>query len=128
MAITLDAITLPDDLIWSDEYSWSPVTQTINKSLTGALIVQEAAQAKGRPYTLSGSAESAWIDKATLDLIQAKADTPELVMSLNYHGTVHSVIFLRSGNSSPFDADPIYELADPQADHLYSFTIRLIEV
>lgn len=128
MAITLDAISLPIDLIWSDEYAWSPVVQNIDKSLTGALIIQEAAQPKGRLITLIGGADAAWITKTIADLIQAKADTPDLTMSLNFHGVVYSVKFIRQGNKSPFESKEIYELADPDAEHIYSFTLKLMEV
>lgn len=128
MAVTLDAISLPIDLIWSDEYLWSNVVQNIKKSLTGSLIIQEASQAKGRLITLTGGVDSAWIDKSTADLLKAKADTPDLTMSLNFHGTVYSVMFSRNGNKSPFEPREIYELADPDLEHIYSFTLRLMEV
>lgn len=128
MAITLDAVSLPIDLIWSDEYGWSPVVQNIKKSLTGALIIQEASQAKGRLITLRGTVDSAWITKTTADLIKAKVDTADLIMSLNFHGTIYQVMFSRSGNRSPFETKEIYELADPDDDHIYSFTLKLMEV
>jgi len=128
MAITLDGTALPDDLIWSDEYDWSTVSQNISKSITGNLIIQEASQQKGRKFTLSGSEDSAWITKATLDLLQAKVDTTDLQMTLNYHGTNYNVMFNRSGNESPLSTRQIYNLAAPDSDHIYSITINLFEV
>lgn len=128
MAIRLDAITLPDDLTWPEEYDWSNVTQTIDKSLTGSLIIQEASQAKGRTINLKGEVNSAWIDKATLDLLKVKADTPDLQMSLDYHGTIYNVMFARGANSSGIKAIPIYTLADPGNDHVYSVELNFIEV
>lgn len=128
MAITLDAIDLPIDLIWSDEYGWSPVTQNIKKSLTGALVIQEAAQQKGRLITLVGGVDAAWIDRTTADLLKAKSDIPDLTMTLIFHGVSYQVKFSRSGNKSPFEPKEIYDLADPDAAHVYSFTLRLMEV
>lgn len=128
MAITLDAITLPEDLIWLDEYSWSKVTQDIKKSLTGALIIQEAVQAKGRTITLQGSQDSAWITKATLDLLQAKYDTADLQMTLTINGTPYNVMFLRSGNASPAETAQIFNLANPDDAHIYTVTLKFIEV
>ena len=32
----LDTITLPDDLLWINEFEWNPVEQTTERSLTGA--------------------------------------------------------------------------------------------
>lgn len=128
MSVTLDAISLPVDLIWSDEYDWSHVVQNVKKSITGSLVIQEASQAKGRLITLTGGLDSAWITKTTADLIKAKVDTPDLVMSLDFHGTVYDVMFARSGNNSPFQSKQIYELADPDAEHIYGFTLKLMEV
>lgn len=128
MAITLDAIDLPEDLIWSDEYGWSPVVQNIKKSLSGALIIQEAKQLQGQLFTLTGGSDSAWVTKSDLDALQVKVDTADLTMVLTYHGTQYNVMFNRSGNSSPVEARPIYDVSDPQADHIYSIVIKLIVV
>ena len=49
---TLGAITLPGDLEWIDEFSWSPVGQQVDVTLGGSLIVEESAQLAGRPITL----------------------------------------------------------------------------
>ena len=31
----LDTITLPDDLLWINEFEWNPVKQTTDRRLTG---------------------------------------------------------------------------------------------
>lgn len=72
-AIVLGGVTLPDDLQWTDEYAWSPVARASEYSLTGALIVEEAAKLAGRPITLGG--EWAWIGIATLTALRALAAT-----------------------------------------------------
>lgn len=73
-AITLGGVTLPDDLQWTDEYAWSPVARASEYSLTGALIVEEAAKLAGRPITLGG--DWAWVSIATLTALRALAATP----------------------------------------------------
>ena len=128
MTITLDAIALPDDLIWVDEYSWSPVGQKVKPSLTGALIVQEGTQLKGRPITLKGDAESAWVDKATLDLIRAKLVVADLQMTLTHNTTPYTVIFDRKGAGGGCGARGIFPLSDPAADHIYILELKFIEV
>ena len=128
MAITLDAITLPDDLVWGDEYGWSNVTQDIKKSLAGSLIIQESSQTKGRIMTVAGSNVSGWITKATLDLLLAKANTPDTIMTLTYHGTPYTVMFSRSGNASPVNAKQIVDFTDPTATDVYSVALKFIEV
>ena len=44
MAITLGGLALPRGLRWTDELAWSPVAQSTEYGLTGALIVQEATK------------------------------------------------------------------------------------
>lgn len=72
MAITLDAITLPEDLSWTDEYAWSPVVQNAEFSLTGALILEEATRQAGCPFTLQSPDGGAWTTRATADGLRAK--------------------------------------------------------
>ena len=54
MTISLNAITLPADLQWTDELAWNPVAQNTDRSLSGAFLIQEAALTFGRPITLEG--------------------------------------------------------------------------
>jgi len=49
-------------------------------------------------------------------------------MVLNFHGDLYNVRFIRQGNKSPFITKEIYELANPDGEHVYSFSITLIEV
>ncbi len=79
MPITLGSITLPGDLRWSDEFTWTPVARTADYSLTGALIIQEAVKQAGRPITLEAKNESlgyVWLDRATLLALKTLAETP----------------------------------------------------
>ena len=128
MATTLDAIQLPESLVWRDEYDWSNVSQSVKKTLTGSLVIEESHQTKGRIITLSGTVDSAWIDKATLDLVMAKANSASTVMSLSFNGTAYNVMFHRTGTASPVKAKQIYDLSDPTTEHIYSISMQFIEV
>ena len=79
MPITLGSITLPGDLRWADEFTWTPVARSADYSLTGALIIQEAVKQAGRPITLEAKNESlgyVWLDRATLLALKTLAETP----------------------------------------------------
>ncbi len=54
----LGTITLPDDLLWINEFEWNPVEQSTERSLTGALLVQEGQFNYVRPIELSGNGEA----------------------------------------------------------------------
>ena len=50
----LDTITLPDDLLWINEFEWNPVKQTTERRLTGALLVQEEQlTTEGQSFSLA---------------------------------------------------------------------------
>lgn len=76
--ITLGAVTLPGDLRWADEFTWTPVARSAEYSLTGALIIQEAVKQAGRPITLEAKNESlgyVWLDRLTLLALRTLAET-----------------------------------------------------
>lgn len=77
-------IQLPQDLEWVDEFTWSPVQQNVSTSLTGALIIQEQVQQKGRPITLQGKDDMAWVQRPLGDILMQMRDTAGLVMTLDY--------------------------------------------
>jgi hypothetical protein len=125
--ITLDAITLPEDLEWIDEHAWSSVGQAKSATLTGALIVEEATMQAGRPITLRGGQNASWMTKNDVEALQAKADTAGLEMTLNYHGQTMTVMFNREGGQ-PVEARLVQRVGDPQATDYYYVTIRLMEI
>lgn len=73
--ITLDTLALPPDLQWVDELSWVPLGMTATVSLTGAEIVQSGTLQAGRPVTLQGGTDFAWVNYATVTALLALAAT-----------------------------------------------------
>lgn len=126
MAITLGDITLPVDLIWTDEFDWSPIQQSKGYTLTGALVIETGKMLAGRPITLSGDQASGWASRATVKSLYALLDTDStMTLTLNDARTF-SVKFNHEGQ--PIQAKPIIDynnLAD--TDH-YSLVLKLIAV
>ena len=128
MAITLDAVTLPEDLQWIDELSWTGVQQSVEYSLDGTLVIQEATKQAGREITLQGGADGSWITRATLVALQAKL-VEDTDMTLTIHGTAYTVRWLFGG--PPIAAQEVIRRANPGAlsDHYYNnLILRFIEV
>ncbi|MDI3326780.1 hypothetical protein QKW35_20580 [Pontibacterium granulatum] len=123
--ISLNTISLPDDLIWADEFGWTPVRQNQDVSLSGALIVEEAAQQKGRPITLTGNDE-VWATRATIEALYALAQQPATPMALTLHDRTFSVLF-RHGEGA-LEAQPVVAHSNPDASTYYTLTLRLIEI
>ena len=64
------ALVLPDDLLWSDEHSWSPTVATSAYLITGALLIQSATRLAGRPITWVGAPDMAWVTRATVEQLR----------------------------------------------------------
>ncbi len=119
----LASVTLPDNLYWADEFQWEPVAQSSERTLSGALVVEETAKAKGRPITLEG----AWLDRTTVQDLKALADQAATDMTLELpDGRTFTVLFRRS-DAPTIEAMPLFPISEPATDTLYSVTIRLME-
>ncbi len=69
-------LTLPDDLLWADEHAWTPAVASTTYLITGALLVQSATRQAGRPITLVGPSDMAWVTRATVAALHAWAALP----------------------------------------------------
>jgi hypothetical protein len=126
MAFLLDAIALPD-LIWVDEFDWTPVEQSVATTLTGAIIVESAARQAGRLITLEGAAEYGWASRSLVKSLYAKAQTPALQMTLTIDDArSFTVIFNHAGN--PIEAKQIVGYRNPGDTDYYQLTLRLMEI
>lgn len=89
MAITLDngqtVLALPDNLVWQDEYAWTPVAQSLEYSLSGAVLFEESTKLAGRPVTLSGGPQWAWLTRTELETLRTLLDEAALSLTLTLH-------------------------------------------
>ncbi len=128
LAVGSTAVELSPDLYWSDEFSWSPVTQSTERSITGALVVQVAAMTGGRPITLGPEDDgSAWMPRSAVEQLRNWADGAGTVMTLTLRGQVRDVIF-RHHDGPAIEARPIAHFADANATDPYLCTLRLTEI
>lgn len=132
MTTRLDTIALSDSLEWPDEFLWSPVSQQVEVSSGGSLVIEESAQLAGRPITLqSGSSGDTYWGVATLTTVtalRALADTPRTTpMELELEDGRTFDVRWRHG-SNAFEARPIQHIVPAEAGDLYLITLRLLEV
>lgn len=121
-------IELSPDLLWSDEFDWSPVEQSSERTVTGALIVSQAVKVGGRPITLRPEDDrSAWTTRAVLDQLSAWAAVPGREMVLTLRGQARAVVFNQEG-SGPINAEPVMHFSDVQPDDHYRATFRFMEI
>lgn len=121
-------LTLHPDLLWSDENNWHPVEQTVQRTITGAVIVSVGARIKGRSITLQPEDQSsAWMSRTTIEALRNWAAVPGKQMTLTLRGIAYSVIF-RHHDGQAVDATPIIHYNDVEASDWYSITLRFMEV
>ena len=133
MSLTLSdgstTLTLNPDLYWSDENNWHAVEQAVERTITGALVVQAAARIAGRPITLEPiDDEAAWMTRADVTVLRNWAAVPGKTMTLTLRGKAREVIFRHQDGG--FEARPVIQYRDGHelpAD-FYLCTIRLMEI
>lgn len=134
MQLTLDSLDLADNpdlggeqMEWVDEFDWDPVAQEQDRSLTGALIVQEGVKLYGRPITLSSN-NGAWFTLAKVRALQAMASVRGAVHLLTLPtGEQHYVTWNRVAGAV-VQATPLHRTVAPDDDWLHQLTLRLITV
>lgn len=124
-------ITLPNDLLWEDEFSWIPPVAKETYSLTGALIIETASRKAGRPITLRAPDDSmAWVTRAQLELLRTMSSIPEkkFYLRLEYPSDTRQflVMFKQAGN--PVEARPVRGFPGHDTGDFFLATIRLMEV
>ncbi len=134
MAITLDAtiagVTLPDGLRWSDEFDWTPLAQTVEYSLTGALIVERAVRQAGRPITLIGGKDFVWITRAALLTLKELLDTDD-TLQLTLHDSRTFTVIPAPEPLTAYQLPRVLDsgFANPGSDAWYVIdTLKLITV
>jgi hypothetical protein len=125
----LDVITLPPDLLWEDEFAWSPISQSTERSLTGALLIDVSARQGGMPITLTGTERHAWLLRTEVQALRAWVALPGQVFTLTINGQAFTVLFDHGTDetSRAFVVSPLIDFSDPQPQDYYcSVTLRFI--
>ena len=117
-------VELPSGLQWENEFGWSPVEQSLEHSLDGALHVQQGEKQAGREIKLHGGDGGAWITRGALLELYAMASLVDKTMTLTLWGRTFTVMFKQPA----IEAEEIMRLADPGDERFYSLTVNLFDV
>lgn len=125
------ALPMPDDLLWSDEHAWSPAVASVSYLLTGALLVQSATRQAGRPITLVGPSDMAWVTRATVATLHNWAAAPLAAASGRFELTlrdarVFTVAFRHADTA--IDAEPVLGFPAQSDTDFYRITLRLMQL
>ncbi|MHA6820073.1 hypothetical protein ACQUKI_00755 [Ralstonia pseudosolanacearum] len=120
-------LALPDDLLWADEHAWTPAVAAVSYLLTGALLVESAARQKGRPITLVGAADMAWVTRAAVNTLYAWAANPGSRFELTLaDGRAYTVAFRH--HETAIEAEPVTGFPARHDADFYRLTLRLMEI
>lgn len=121
--ITLDGLDLTPDLLWIDEYTWTPISQQEDVMSDGAVVVQAETQQTGRSISLLGGDTYGYVKKSVVDLLQAKAEDPGKLMQLVLNdGRTFQVVF----TDSRFTASTVCDNNNPDSEFLYTISLYLM--
>ena len=125
------ALLLPDDLLWTDEHGWTPAVTSLSYLITGALLVQSAIRQAGRPITLVGPADMAWVTRATLETLRSWAAVALSDSSGRFALTLadsrtFTVAFRHA--DTPIEAEPVLGIPARSDADPYRLTLRLMEI
>lgn len=125
--IVLDGLDLPEGLIWANEFDWSPVKQTIKRSLTGANLIGSGIKVKGQRMQLSGNNQgydTCWIERAPLLILYAKLDDNVAMSVVLDDGRTFDVKF--DSTTIPIIAKAVNYFSNPDDSDRYVLSINLI--
>lgn len=116
--ISLDDIELPADLVWTDEFDWTPAQQQESYLLTGSLLLERSFKQAGRPITLAESTAPVWLPRLTVEALYGKLTvTMPMILTLA-DARVFSVAF--DHNKGPIQVKPVYEYSTYDATDYYN--------
>ncbi|RYU57037.1 hypothetical protein EWI61_13735 [Methylolobus aquaticus] len=126
---TGSVLTLPDDLLWTDEHAWTPVVASTAYLLTGALLVQSARRQAGRPITLVGPVDMAWVTRGVVDTLHDWAALPMGEISgrfaLAFADDRSFTVAFRHAETA-IEAEPVLGFPARSADDFYRLTLRFL--
>lgn len=118
----LGDLILPDSLLWTDLWDWSPVAMETARTLGGAPVVWSQPLLRGRPVTLEAQEEVTWLNRATVDAIRAMAAQSGASFILIWELEAHTVMF-RHNDPPAVTFEPLW----PHHD-LFTATLKLMTV
>ena len=125
------ALVLPDDLLWTDEHSWTPTVASTSYLITGALLVQTATRQAGRPITLVGAPDMAWVTRATVEQLRQWAGLALTEASgrflLTFSDSRAFTVAFRHSDTA-LEAEPVLGLPARADTDFYRLTLRLMEI
>ena len=104
---------------------------SVSYLVTGALLVQSAVRQAGRPITLTGAIDMAWVTRATVATLHEWAAVPLAAGSGRFElalgdTRVFTVAFRQADTA--IEAEPVLGFPARSSSDFYRLTLRLMEI
>ncbi len=119
-------ITLPKELIWKDEFTWTNVKSRIFYSIEGDAVIEYSNASRGKPITLEG--QNAVIKRETIAQLYNWANIPNHEMVLTLHDLRNFDVLFRYWDTAFEVFTPFEGYSKPNNDSKYTLTLRLVEI
>lgn len=127
---TSETVQLEDGFLWSDEFTWKPIEQNFEYSMSGAPIIQEGLKQDGRSIVLEpADSDMGWIKRRDLQKLltwSALQERFSLEFEWPHDRRKFNVIF-NHGNGA-LDAKPVKGIPTVSEDDYYNVTMRFLEL
>ncbi|MEO5357789.1 MAG: hypothetical protein H7844_10885 [Nitrospirae bacterium YQR-1] len=124
--IKLGDVVLSNDLTWPNRFEWSGVSETVEKTLSGGLVIY-GGEVTGRSIDLTGDTDYGWITYEDLRTLVAMAGASGETYELQFNNDTYTVRF-RQEDAPVLDFTPVTNMSGyDDYDYFYG-TIKLMEV
>ena len=129
---TNEAVQLENGFFWSDEFDWKPIEQTVERSISGNLIIQEGKKVSGRLITLVPAIGSmGWIKRADLSILKdwSALQNEQFTLAFEYpHDTRQFNVIFNHQDGALSDVKTVKGTPSISEGEYYSATLRFLEL
>lgn len=115
-------VELPAGVEHTDRLGWTPFTQSVSQTISGAVVIERAKQQAGRHITLASEDEGGWITTQQAEALQEMLIAGE-PMTLSIPPNDPLPVTFRYNDNTPIQFKRLY----PGAPY-YTVTIKLMEL
>lgn len=128
--VTLEELLLPNDLLWSDEFDWSPVEATNTYTLTGSLIIEQGTKQAGRPISLSAEPDMAFVTRATVQTLRnwAAIAGRKFKLVFQYPSDARQFLVVFNHADEPISAEPVKGFPGHESNDWFRISLKFLEV
>lgn len=125
--VTLGGIQLDSNILWQDQYTWSPVVQEVDVTLGGNPVTFSRSVNASRPITLEATRTQGWLTKAQVDSLRALADVAGATYTLVIEAQ-NFIVQFRHEEAPALDFRPLIPRLNIDDQDYMVGVIKLMEV